>query len=84
MNIAIHVSSRPVGEAMHRFLVAKGYDSVVMSERSPANGFTPHVLLVDSTTLTQKLLSRYPLAEVLLLDTRLVEKKLVATSPTGL
>ncbi len=41
---------------------------MVVSGRSPTNGFTLHVLLVDITTLTQDLLARYPQAKAFLID----------------
>jgi LuxR family transcriptional regulator, positive regulator of biofilm formation len=69
MNIGIHFSNHLMAEAIHQLLVKNGYDHVVTSGRSPANGFTPHVLLVDITTLTHDLLARYPEAKVLLMDT---------------
>jgi DNA-binding NarL/FixJ family response regulator len=52
---------------------------VVTSERSPTNGFTPDVLLVDIATLTQDLLAQHPEAKVLLIDTGIEPEKLCAT-----
>ncbi len=60
MNIAIHLSNQLLSEAIYQLLVTHGYDAVVMGGSSPTNGFTPHVLLVDSTTLKHDLLARYP------------------------
>ena len=78
MHIAIHVSNQLMAEAICQLLVTNGYDAVVMSGRSPTNGFTPHVLLVDSTMLGKDLLSRYPDAKVLLMDTGMEPDKLCA------
>ena len=78
MHIAIHVSNQLMAEAIYQLLVTNGYDAVVTSGRSPTNGFTPHVLLVDSTMLGKDLLSRYPDAKVLLMDTGMEPDKLCA------
>ncbi|MGD0237479.1 MAG: response regulator transcription factor [Syntrophorhabdales bacterium] len=79
MNIAIHLSNHLVAEAIYQLLVKNGYDHVVTSERSPTNGFTPDVLLVDIATLTQDLLAQHPEAKVLLIDTGIEPEKLCAT-----
>jgi DNA-binding NarL/FixJ family response regulator len=68
-----------VSEAVYQLLVKNGYDHVVTSERSPTNGFTPDVLLVDIATLTQDLLAQHPEAKVLLIDTGIEPEKLCAT-----
>jgi DNA-binding NarL/FixJ family response regulator len=49
-----------------------------VSGRSPAGGFTPQVILVDITTVRHTLLSRYPEAKVLLIDTGVESEKLLA------
>jgi DNA-binding NarL/FixJ family response regulator len=79
MNIEIHLNSHLMAEAVYQLLVKNGYDHVVTSERSPTNGFTPDVLLVDITTLRQDLLAQYPQAKVLLIDTGIEPDKLCAT-----
>ena len=79
MNIAIHLSNHLVAQAIYQLLVKNGYDHVVTSERSPTNGFTPDVLLVDIATLTQDLLAQHPEAKVLLIDTGIEPEKLCAT-----
>jgi DNA-binding NarL/FixJ family response regulator len=79
VNIAIHLSNQLLSEGIYQLLVTNGYDDVLVSGRSPSNGFTPHVLLVDSTTLKHDLLARYPEAKVLLIDTGMEPDKLRAT-----
>ena len=79
MHIAIHFGNHLVSEAVYQLLVKNGYDHVVTSERSPTNGFTPDVLLVDIATLTQDLLAQHPEAKVLLIDTGIEPEKLCAT-----
>ena len=79
MNIGIHFGNHLMAEAIHQLLVTNGYDAVVASGRSPGNGFTPHVLLVDITALKHDLLTRYPDAKVLLMDTGTEPDKLCAT-----
>jgi DNA-binding NarL/FixJ family response regulator len=77
MHIGIHLSNHLMAEAIYQLLVNNGYDHVVTSESS--NGFTPHVLLVDITALKHDLLTRYPEAKVLLMDTGIGEEKLLIT-----
>jgi len=79
MNIMIHLSNDFIAEAISRLLVTNGYDDVVVSGRSPTNGFRPHVLLVDVTTVKYDLLSQYPQAKVVLIDTGVEPEELCAT-----
>ena len=69
MHIAVHLGSQLMSEAIYQLLACSGYDNVVVIGRSPTKGFTPQVLLIDSTTLRQDLLAQYPEARVLLMDT---------------
>lgn len=78
MTILIDLGSQLMSEAIYQFLMANGYDNVVVSGRSPADGFTPQVILVDITTVRHTLLSRYPEAKVLLIDTGVESEKLLA------
>jgi DNA-binding NarL/FixJ family response regulator len=79
MTIAIHLGSQLLSEAIQQLLARSGYDTVVVSGRPPTKGLTPDVLLVDSTTLRQDLLARYPDAKVLLIDTGMEPEQLCAT-----
>jgi LuxR family transcriptional regulator, positive regulator of biofilm formation len=79
MTILIDLGSQLMSEAIYQFLMANGYDNVVVSGRSPADGFTPQVILVDITTVRHTLLSRYPEAKVLLIDSGIEPEKLLAT-----
>ncbi len=79
MRIAVHLGNRLLAEALYELLVANGYGDVVVSGTSPANGSTPDVLVVDSTTLSRETLTRYPEAKVLLMDTGMETEKLYAT-----
>ncbi len=79
MYILIDLASHLMSEAIFELLVKNGYDHVVVNGKSPRNGFTPHVLLVDSTTLNHDLLGRYPDAKVLLIDTGIQHDTLCAT-----
>lgn len=79
MNIGIHLSNYLIAEALYQLLVTSGYDHVVVSGKSPANGFSPHVLLVDITTLRKDLLAQCPDAKVLLIDNGMESDKLCAT-----
>jgi LuxR family transcriptional regulator, positive regulator of biofilm formation len=79
MNILIDLGSHLMSEAIYQLLVKNGYDHVVVSGKSSRNGFTTHVLLVDSTTLSHDLLARYPDAKVLLIDAGIEPQMLCAT-----
>jgi len=79
MTILIDLGSQLMSEAIYQFLMANGYDNVAVSGRSPADGFTPQVILVDITTVRHTLLSRYPEAKVLLIDTGVESEKLLVT-----
>jgi DNA-binding NarL/FixJ family response regulator len=79
MNIGIHLSNHLMAEAIYQLLVKNGYDHVATSERSPSNGLTPDVLLVDITSLRQDLFAQYPDAKVLLMDTGIEPEKLCST-----
>ena len=78
MTILIDLGNELMTEALFQLLVRAGYDHVVTSDRAPANGFIPNLLLVDSTTLSHELLTRYPEAKVLLIDSGIEPEKLPA------
>jgi LuxR family transcriptional regulator, positive regulator of biofilm formation len=77
MNILIDLGSELMAEAIYQLLVTNGYDDVVVSGRSRANGFTPQVILVDVTTVRHTLLSRYPEAKIILIDAGIEQEKLL-------
>ncbi len=79
MHIGIHLGNHLMAEAVYQLLVKNGYDHVVTSESSPTSGFSPDVLLVDSTTLNHDLLAQHPEAKVLLMDTGIEPETLCAT-----
>ncbi len=79
MHIAIHLGNQLMSEAIQQLLARSGYDTAVVSGRPPTKGLTPDVLLIDSTTLRQDLLARYPDAKVLLMDTGMEPEQLCAT-----
>ena len=79
MTILIDLGSQLMSEAIYQFLMANGYHDVVVSARAPAGGFIPQVILVDITTVNHGLLSQYPDAKVLLIDTGTEPEKLLAT-----
>lgn len=79
MHILIDLGSHLMSEAIFQLLVKNGYDHVVVNGKAPRNAFTPHVLLVDITTLNHALLDRYPDAKVLLIDTGIEPEMLCAT-----
>jgi len=78
MTILIDLGNELMAEALSQLLVRAGYDHVVRGDRTPANGFIPGVLLVDDTTLRQEILTRYPEAKVLLIDTGIKPENLPA------
>jgi len=78
MTILIDLGNELIAEALSQLLVRAGYDHVVRGGKTPANGFIPNVLLVDSTTLRHELLTRYPETKVLLIDTGIKPEDLPA------
>ena len=79
MNIFVDLGNRMIAEAVCQLLSKIGYTNVATSGRLPTSGFAPHILLVDITTLRHELLTRYPEAKVLLMDTGIEKEKLYAT-----
>jgi DNA-binding NarL/FixJ family response regulator len=79
MNILIDLGSHLMSEAIYQLLVKNGYDHVVVGGKPPADGLVPDLLLVDVTTVRDALLSRYPDAKVLLVDTGIEPEKLCVT-----
>ena len=78
MTIFIDLGNGLVAEALSQFLVRAGYDHVVRRDWAPAPELMPDVLLVDDTTLSQELLTQYPKAKVLLIDTGIKPESLPA------
>jgi DNA-binding NarL/FixJ family response regulator len=79
MNIFIDLGNRMIAEAVRQLLVKIEYATVATSEKPPTNGSTPDVLLVDIATLRRDLLTRYPEAKVLLMDSGIEKEKLYTT-----
>ena len=79
MNIAVHLANRLISQAVCQLLLKMGNAKVATSGKRPAKGFIPDVLLVDIATLGQELLTRYPTAKVLFIDTGIPREKLCAT-----
>src|SRR5512135_935591 len=79
MNIFVDLGNRMIAEAVSQLLLKIGYPNVATSGKPPTNGFIPDMLLVDITTLRHELLTRYPEAKVLLMDTGIEKEKLYAT-----
>jgi DNA-binding NarL/FixJ family response regulator len=78
MNIVIHLSNHLISEAIHQLLVGNGYDNVVTDANMLTNGATPHVFLVDITTLNHNVLNRYPDAKFLLIDLGMEPEEIIA------
>jgi DNA-binding NarL/FixJ family response regulator len=79
MHIFVDLNNHMIAEAVHQLLLKIGYGHVTTSWKPSPNGSTPDVLVVDSATLTQELLARYPGAKVLLMDNGMEKDKLFAT-----
>ncbi len=77
MNIVIHLSNHLISEAIYELLVGNGYENVVMDAGLLTNEVTPHILLVDITTLNHHLLVQYPDAKFLLIDTGIGLEKMI-------
>ena len=68
MKIMIQIESSRLSESIRRLLVNNGCDDVVVKGKSPFKAFTPDILVVDITTLTNDLLAAYPRAKVFLIN----------------
>jgi DNA-binding NarL/FixJ family response regulator len=77
MNILIQVSNQLISEAIKQLLNKNGYEQVVIADKN-TNGFQPAIVLVDSTTIGDKVFKLYPDAKVLLMDTGIGKDKLIA------
>jgi DNA-binding NarL/FixJ family response regulator len=78
MTILIDLGSQLMSEAIYQFLIANGYQDMVVSGKVPANGFAPQVIFVDITTVRHALLCQYPDAKLLLVDTGVEPEQLLA------
>lgn len=78
MNIAVHLANQLLSQAVCQLLLKMGNVKVATSGKRPADGFTPDVLLVDVATLGRDLLTQYPTAKVLFIDTGIPREKLCA------
>ncbi len=78
MNILIHVSSNLIANAIRQLLVGE-YHHIMVNGTSPANEVTPDVLLVDSGTLSHRLIDQHPAAKILLVDSGMEKEKLCTT-----
>ncbi len=72
MKVAIHLTNQLVSAAISHLLRGMGEGITIASEQ-------PDILLVDVTSLSNDLLSRYPEANVLLIDSGMEQDKLCAT-----
>ena len=68
MNILVHLSNQEEAKDLREFLIRNGQDDVVVSGRTPVEGFMPHVILADVRSAKDRSLSRYVDAEVILID----------------
>jgi DNA-binding NarL/FixJ family response regulator len=79
MDIAVHLANQLISQAVCQLLLKMGNVKVATSGKRPADGFTADVLLVDVATLGRDLLTQYPTAKVLFIDTGIPREKLCAT-----
>jgi LuxR family transcriptional regulator, positive regulator of biofilm formation len=79
MNILIHINNQLISEAMKQLLGKNGYDDVLINGHGSTNGFKPSVILVDISTINDKIFELYPDAKVLLMDTGIEKEKIIMT-----
>lgn len=79
MNILIHISNQLISEAIKQLLSKNGYDDVLIKGHGAVNGFKPSVILVDISTINEKVFQMYPDAKVLLMDTGIEKEKIIMT-----
>jgi len=75
MNILIDLGNQLIAEAIYQFLITDGADRVM---KSPAHDFLPEVVLVDVMTAKQSLLTPYPNAKILVIDSGEGTEKLLS------
>jgi len=79
MTILIDLGNHLMSEALGEFVAEHGYHCVVMNGGPPVNGLTPEIVLADVTTIKRDILTQYPGAKILLLDSGLGPEKLCVT-----
>ena len=68
MKIMVRLENERTARTISRLLDAHGHFVSMPLTKSPADWFTPDVLLVDITNLRTELLARYPKTNVFLID----------------
>jgi LuxR family transcriptional regulator, positive regulator of biofilm formation len=79
MNILIHISNQLISEAIKQLLTKSGYENVTISGQGATNGIKPSVILVDISTINDKIFDIYPDAKVLLMDTGIEQERIIMT-----
>ncbi|MBM4137601.1 MAG: response regulator transcription factor [Nitrospira sp.] len=81
MIILISLSSRLISEALCDLFKKEmdSYQILVDNDKNAVDNSKPDIILVDQNTINQKLFSRYPEAKVILIDTGLNYKDIIAT-----
>ncbi len=79
MRILINIGNTLICEAVKQLLTKNGYGDVMVQEQGNGNGFVPDVVLTDISTISDKLLARYPDAKILLMDTGVDKEKIITT-----
>ncbi len=79
MRILIHIGNTLISEAIRQLLTKNGYDNVMVQGQGNNNGFVPEVVLTDISTISEKLISGYPNAKILLMDTGVEKERIITT-----
>jgi LuxR family transcriptional regulator, positive regulator of biofilm formation len=79
MRILIHIGNTLICEAVKQLLTKNGYSDVTVYEQGKTNGFSPEVVLADISTVNESLISSYPAAKILLMDTGVEKEKIITT-----
>lgn len=81
IKILIKLSSRLICEAVYDYLkkIQIGIEIVIANSKKPVVEFSPDAVLVDINNINQKLFSQYPESKVVLIDTGVSQKNIIAT-----
>ncbi|MBJ6723224.1 helix-turn-helix transcriptional regulator [Geomesophilobacter sediminis] len=79
MNVMLCLKSRVVGEALRDLLSRDNAEDRFFLEHDAAPGDAPDLVVADKRSITGELLSRWPQAKVVLLDTGLHQEEVITT-----
>jgi LuxR family transcriptional regulator, positive regulator of biofilm formation len=80
MNVLVNLCNHLLSQGMSKLLVENGYQGIASCGGAPhPDSFVPDVIIVDVSSLRHDLVSSYPEAKVLLMDTGVDKDRIVNT-----